>query len=130
MIIDLSIICLIYCQIEKFVFKSSTSCKILPSQSLILFFSISCTLKLVTTSQLQIVQSSITCLLSTVFTVVTVKVDDTNNLIWHFQMQILLESHGILGFVDGSRKCPSRFDADSDLEGVETDDHLISLLIS
>jgi hypothetical protein len=33
-------------------------------------------------------------------------------------MQILLESHGILGFVDGSRKCPNRFDADSDIEGV------------
>jgi len=40
-------------------------------------------------------------------------------------MQILLESHGILGFVDGSRKCPNRFDADSDIEGVETDDHQI-----
>jgi hypothetical protein len=38
-------------------------------------------------------------------------------------MQILLKSHGILGFVDGSRKCPNRFDADSDLESVETDDH-------
>jgi hypothetical protein len=84
----------------------------------------------VTTSQLQIVQFSITCLLSTVSTVVTVKLDDTNYLIWHFQMQNLLESHGILGFVEGSRECPSRFDADSDLEGVETDDHLISLLIS
>jgi hypothetical protein len=42
-----------------------------------------------------------------------------------FQMQILLKSHGILGFVDGSTKCPSRFDADSDLEGVETNDHQV-----
>jgi hypothetical protein len=33
----------------------------------------------------------------------TVKLDDTNYLTWHFQMKILLESHGILGFVDGSR---------------------------
>jgi hypothetical protein len=40
-------------------------------------------------------------------------------------MKILLESPGILGFVDGSRKCPSRFDADSDLEGVETDNHQV-----
>jgi len=80
---------------------------------------------MVTTSQLQIVQSPITCLLHTVSTSVIVKLDDTNYLIWDFQMQILLESHGILGFVDGSRKCPSRFDADSDLEGVETDDHQI-----
>ena len=38
-------------------------------------------------------------------------------------MQILLESHGILGFVDGSRKYSSRFDADFDLEGVGTNDH-------
>ena len=76
-----------------------------------------------TTSQLQIVQSPITCLLPTVSIVVTVKLDDTNYLIWNFQMQILLESHGILGFVDGSRKCSNQFDADSKLEGVETDDH-------
>jgi hypothetical protein len=80
---------------------------------------------MVTTSQLQIVQSPITCLLPTVSTTVTVKLDDTNYLIWHFQMQILLEIHGILGFVDGSRKCPSRFYKDSDLEGVETDDHQV-----
>jgi hypothetical protein len=38
-------------------------------------------------------------------------------------MQILFESHGILGFVDGSRKCSNQFDTDSNLEGVETDDH-------
>ena len=36
-----------------------------------------------------------------------------------------LESHGILGFVDGSRKYPSRFEIDSYLEGVESDDHQI-----
>ena len=80
---------------------------------------------MVTTSQLQIVQSSITCLLPTVSTAVTVKLDDTNYLIWNFQMQILLESQDILGFVDDSRKCPSRVDADSDLEGVEIDDHQV-----
>jgi hypothetical protein len=55
---------------------------------------------MVTTSQLQIFQSPITCLLPTVSTAVTVKLDDTNYLIWNFQMQILLESHGILRFVD------------------------------
>jgi len=55
----------------------------------------------------------------------TGKLDDINYLIWHFQMKILLESHGILGFIDGSKKCLSRFDADSDLEGVETDDHQV-----
>ena len=40
-------------------------------------------------------------------------------------MKILLKSHGILGFVDGSRQCPSRFNADSDLEGTETDDYQV-----
>ncbi|CAL8081397.1 unnamed protein product [Prunus armeniaca] len=75
---------------------------------------------MVTTTQLQIVQSPITTLLPTVSTAVTVKLDDTNYLTWNFQMQILLESHGILGFIDGSRKCPTRYDEDSDVEGVET----------
>ena len=40
-------------------------------------------------------------------------------------MKILLESHGFLGFVDGCIKCPSRFDTDFDLEGIEYDDHQI-----
>ena len=44
-LVDLSIICLIYCQKWKFFFKSSTFYKILPSQSLILFFSTTCTPK-------------------------------------------------------------------------------------
>ncbi|CAL2253052.1 unnamed protein product [Prunus armeniaca] len=29
--------------------------------------------------------------------------------------------HGILGFIDGSQKCPTRFDEDSNVEGVEID---------
>jgi len=62
---------------------------------------------MVTSSELQIVQSPITSLLSTVATAMAVKLNDTNYLTWHFQMKILLESHGILGFVDGSRQCPS-----------------------
>ena len=60
-----------------------------------------------------------------VSTTVIVKLDDTNYLTWHSQMQILFESHSILGFVDGSRKCPSRFDVNSDLEGVEIDDYQV-----
>ena len=80
---------------------------------------------MVTSSQFQIIQSPITSLLSTVATVVVVKLDDTNYLTWNFQMQILLESHGILGFVDGSKQCPSRFNADSDLEAVESDEYQV-----
>ena len=40
-------------------------------------------------------------------------------------MKILLESLGILGFVDGSKQCPSRFNTDSDLEGVESDEYQV-----
>jgi len=80
---------------------------------------------MVISSQLQIIQSPITSLLSTVATAVAVKLDDTNYLTWNFYMQILLESHGILSFVDGSKQCPSRFHADSDLEGVESDEYQV-----
>ncbi|CAN6719976.1 unnamed protein product [Malus baccata var. baccata] len=76
---------------------------------------------MVTAAQLQIVQSSITSLIPNVSTSVTIKLDDTNYLVWHYQMQWLLESHGILGFVDGSRKCPTRFIDDCNIEGIETD---------
>ena len=62
---------------------------------------------MVTAAQLQILQSPITALISTVSTSVSVKLDDTNYLNWHFQMQLLLESYGIFGFVDGSHLCPS-----------------------
>ncbi|KAM2991390.1 hypothetical protein FF2_005122 [Malus domestica] len=64
---------------------------------------------MVTTNQLQILQSPITSLISSVSTSVTMKLDDTNYLTWHFQMQLLLEGHGIMGFVDGLTPCPSRF---------------------
>ncbi|KAM1049960.1 hypothetical protein TB2_031292 [Malus domestica] len=80
---------------------------------------------MVTTAQLQIVQSPITGLLSTVSTSVTVKLDDSNYLTWSFQVRLLLESHGIMGFINGSRKCPPRFNEDSNIEGIETDDYLV-----
>ncbi|CAL2258852.1 unnamed protein product [Prunus armeniaca] len=80
---------------------------------------------MVTATQLQIVQFPITTLIPIVSTSVTVKLDDTNYLTWNFQMQLLLEGHGLLGFVDGSRLCPPRFDEDSDVEGVETDAYTV-----
>ncbi|KAI5346237.1 hypothetical protein L3X38_014116 [Prunus dulcis] len=76
---------------------------------------------MVTATQLQIVKSPITTLIPTISTSVTVKLDDTNYLTWNFQMQLLLEGHGLLGFVDDSWLYPSRFDEDSNVEGVETD---------
>lgn len=64
---------------------------------------------MVTASQLQIFESPITSLISIVSTSVTVKLDDSNYLAWHFQLQLLLEGHRILWFVDGSTLCPSKF---------------------
>ncbi|KAM2552091.1 hypothetical protein TB2_016526 [Malus domestica] len=64
---------------------------------------------MVTASQLQILQSPITGLISTISTSVNVKLDESNYLNWHFQMQMLLEGHGIMKFVDGSTICPSRY---------------------
>ncbi|CAN6707506.1 unnamed protein product [Malus baccata var. baccata] len=90
---------------------------------------------MVTASQLQILQSPITSLISTVSTSVTVKLDETNYLVWHFQMQLLLEGHGILDFVDGSTPCPIRFtrstssgseeDSQGTLSHTESDDYKI-----
>ncbi|KAM1171423.1 hypothetical protein ACFX2G_022148 [Malus domestica] len=80
---------------------------------------------MVTADQLKIVQSPITGLISTISTSVTVKLDDSNYLTWCFQITLLFESHGIMGFVDGSRKCPLRFDDDSTSEGIETDGYLV-----
>lgn len=48
-----------------------------------------------------------------------VKLDDTNYLVWHYQMRLLLESHGILGFVGGTHRCPTHFVKDLDVECVE-----------
>ena len=61
---------------------------------------------MVTAAQLQILQSPITALISTISTSVNVKLDDTNYLNWHFQMCLVLESNGIFGFVDGTHPCP------------------------
>ena len=62
------------------------------------------------------------------------KLDDTNYLTWHFQMQLLLEGPGIMGFVDGSTPCPPRFlashsdDSESSTQSdvhKESDDYLV-----
>ena len=67
---------------------------------------------MVTAAQLQILQSPITALISTISTSVNVKLDDTNYLNWHFQICLLLESNGIYGFVDGTHPCPSSVTVD------------------
>ncbi|XP_070675658.1 uncharacterized protein [Malus domestica] len=61
---------------------------------------------MVTAAQLTILQSPITAFVSTIFTSVNVKLNDSNYLNCHFQMQLMLESNGIMGFVVGSNPCP------------------------
>ncbi|KAM2593877.1 hypothetical protein TB1_042970 [Malus domestica] len=80
---------------------------------------------MVTADQLKFVQSPITGLISTISTSVTIKLDDSNYLTWSFQITLLFESHGIMGFVDNSRKCPPQFDDNSTSEGIETDGYLM-----
>ncbi|KAM1079132.1 hypothetical protein ACFX2B_013731 [Malus domestica] len=75
---------------------------------------------MVTASQLQLLQSPITALVSSISTSVNVKLDDSNYLTWHFQMQLLLESNGILGFVDGTHPCPLRHSSQSRDSGVNS----------
>ncbi|KAM1757170.1 hypothetical protein ACFX1X_006465 [Malus domestica] len=60
---------------------------------------------MVTASQLQILQSPITRLISSV----SIKLDDINYLKWYFQMKLVLGRYGIMNFMDGSHPCPSQF---------------------
>ncbi|CAN6707121.1 unnamed protein product [Malus baccata var. baccata] len=74
---------------------------------------------MVTVSQLQLLQSPITALISLLPTSMNIKLDDSNYLNWQFQMQLLLESNGIMGFVDGSVLCPPRCVSPSGPYGVD-----------
>jgi len=73
---------------------------------------------MVTASQLQLLQSPITALISSIPTSVNVKLDDSNYLNWNFQMQLLLESNGIMGYVDGSTHCPPQLSSTSCESGI------------
>ena len=87
---------------------------------------------MVTAAQLQILQSPITNLISTISTSVNVKLDDANYLNWNFQMKLLLESNDIYGFVDGSHPCPAPLNEfgtnisnSTSSSGIDCDDMLI-----
>ncbi|KAI5314505.1 hypothetical protein L3X38_043681 [Prunus dulcis] len=90
---------------------------------------------MVTASQLVIPHSSIASLVPMVSNV-HVKLDDTTYLQWHFQMNLLLECHGILGFVTCSHPCPPQFVVGSNSEEIEAykawqlHDKVLMLLLS
>jgi hypothetical protein len=84
---------------------------------------------MVTASQLQLLQSPITALIPSISTSVNVKLDDSNYLNWNFQLQLLLESNGIMGYVDGLLLCPPQHDSNSDESGITssspTDEYIV-----
>lgn len=84
---------------------------------------------MVTASQLQLLQSPITALIPSISTSVNVKLDDSNYLNWNFQLQLLLESNGIMGYVDGLLPCPPQHDSNSDESGITssspTDEYIV-----
>ncbi|KAM2234913.1 hypothetical protein EV1_013236 [Malus domestica] len=84
---------------------------------------------MVIASQLQLLQSPITGLIFSISTSVNVKLDDSNYLNWNFQMQLLLDSNGIMGYVDGSIACPSQYASTSGESSISssslTDDYIV-----
>ncbi|TQE11979.1 hypothetical protein C1H46_002373 [Malus baccata] len=61
---------------------------------------------MVTSAQLALTQSPISSLILSLGNTVMVKLDDSNYVTWKFQLALLLDGNGILGFIDGSIPCP------------------------
>ena len=84
---------------------------------------------MVTASQLQLLQSPITAFISFISTSVNVKLDDSNYPNWNFQLQLLLESNGIMGYVDGLLPYPPQHDSNSDESSITssspTDEYIV-----
>ncbi|KAB2615109.1 hypothetical protein D8674_021697 [Pyrus ussuriensis x Pyrus communis] len=72
---------------------------------------------MVNPNQLALTQSPISSLIPSVGNTVTVKLDDSNYVTWNFQMDLLLEGNGIIGFVDGSISCPKKFEDHNSVDG-------------
>lgn len=80
---------------------------------------------MVNSSQLTLTQSPISSLILSVGNTVTVKLDDSNYVTWNFQMDLLLEGNGIIGFIDGSIACPEKFDSTDIEDGTVVNDTII-----
>ncbi|XP_070670849.1 uncharacterized protein [Malus domestica] len=65
---------------------------------------------MVTSVQLAFTQFPISSLTPSVRNTVTVKLDYSNYVTWNFQMDLLLEGNGIVGFVNGYVPCPDKFE--------------------
>ncbi|TQD81581.1 hypothetical protein C1H46_032819 [Malus baccata] len=74
---------------------------------------------MVTAAQLALTQSPISSLIPSVGNTVIAKLDDSNYVTWNFQISLLLERSGIMGFIDGSIPCPQKYiELESDDESI------------
>ncbi|KAM2049345.1 hypothetical protein ACFX1T_007770 [Malus domestica] len=75
---------------------------------------------MVTVAQLTLTQSPISSLIPSVGNTVIVNLDDSNYVTWNFQMELLLDGNGILGFVNGYISYPNKYvDSESENETVK-----------
>ena len=48
-------------------------------------------------------------LLSNISNLISVKLDNTNYVVWKYQATSILEAYSLLDFIDGSNPCPTKF---------------------
>lgn len=84
-----------------------------------------------------LIPESLKLLISNLSSLITVKLDSTNYMIWKKQVQNILQATYLFGYLDGSTKCPSPIIKDAngkDVANVEfmkwkvIDSHLLSCL--
>ncbi|KAB2606650.1 hypothetical protein D8674_006367 [Pyrus ussuriensis x Pyrus communis] len=73
---------------------------------------------MVNPNQLVLTQSPISSLIPSMGNQVTVKLNDSNYVNWSFQLDLLLEGNGILGFIDGLILYPSKTGEEKSVDGL------------
>ncbi|CAN6715831.1 unnamed protein product [Malus baccata var. baccata] len=81
------------------------------------------------TTQLQILQSPITSLISSVSSSISMKLDDSNYLTWHFQMELLLEGRVRLKEQFSIVTRATIFQMKSELQNIKKGTYSISLYL-
>lgn len=64
--------------------------------------------------------SSPSFVISNISSLVSIKLDRTNYLLWRSQFEPLLISHDLMGLVYGSKPCPEQFNHDKDMKLTST----------
>jgi hypothetical protein len=60
-----------------------------------------------TTTNLQV--TNLVILLSNISNLILVKLDNSNFIVWKYQITSILEAYSLLEFIDGSLPCPEKF---------------------